>query len=100
MVVISSFIRVSIDEFIDKFKMYRRTFCEANSHRLHTEPAFLYYAILVPVKDSDGKCINSVIRIRFNDLLRKHFQEKPIREKMWNRKKAEHDVVLEKSGLD
>ena len=51
------------------------------------------------MKDGDGKCINSVIRIWFNDLSRKHFQEKLIRENV-EQEKAEHDVVLEKSGLD
>lgn len=54
---------------------------------------------LAPVKDSNGKCVNSVIRIWFNDLSRKHFQEKLIRENV-EQEKAEHDVVLEKSGLD
>lgn len=59
---------------------------------------FVLHCTLVPVKDDDGKRISSVIGIWFNDLLRKHFQEKLTRENV-EQEKAEHDVVLEKSGL-
>ena len=51
------------------------------------------------MKDGDGKCISSVIGIWFNDWSRKHFQEKLIRENV-EQEKAEHDAVLEKSGLN
>ena len=51
------------------------------------------------MKDGEGICISSVIGIWFNDLLRKHFQKKLMRENV-EQEKAEHDVVLEKSGLD
>ena len=40
-----------------------------------------------------------MIGIWFNDLSRKHFQEKLIRENV-EQEKAEHDAVLEKSGLN
>ena len=60
---------------------------------------FVLHCTLVPVKDGDGKCISSVIGIWFNDLSRKHFQEKLIRENV-EQEKAEHNAVLEKSGLD
>lgn len=60
---------------------------------------FVLLCTLVPVKDGDGICISSVIGIWFNDLLRKHFQKKLMRENV-EQDKAEHDVVLEKSGLD
>ena len=68
------------------------------SHNAYITGLFILHSVLPPTEDGNGKCtgINSEVGLWFNDLLRKRFQEKLIRENV-EQEKAEHGCGLRKS---